>query len=240
MVSAACPSCKILLVEATSASNANLGAAVNEAVKLGASVVSNSYGGSESSSDPTYDTKYYNHSGVLVVASSGDNGYGVEYPAASPFVLAVGGTSLTKSTNSRGWTEGAWADAGSGCSKYGTKPTWQKDAGCSKRTVADVSAVADPNTGVAVYDTYGGVGGWLVFGGTSVASPLVAAIFARSGVSAKGTSFPYAHTSAFNDVTTGSNGTCSASAKYLCTAAKGYDGPTGLGTTNGKSLSAAK
>jgi hypothetical protein len=91
-----------------------------------------------------------------------------------------------------------------------------------------------------VYDSYGGAGGWLVFGGTSVASPLVAAIFARSGVSTKGVSFPYSHTTAFNDVTTGSNGTCSSSTKYLCTAVKGYDGPTGLGTPIGKSLAAAK
>ncbi|QUQ66239.1 S53 family peptidase [Kutzneria sp. CA-103260] len=230
MVSAVCPSCHILLVEATSASYANLGTAVNEAVKLGATAVSNSYGGGESSAETSYDS-YYNHPGVAITVSSGDSGYGVEYPAASRYVTAVGGTHLTTSSTSRGWTETAWSGAGSGCSAYESKPTWQTDTGCSRRTVADVSAVADPATGVAVYDTYG-ESGWLVFGGTSVASPIVASVYALSGnVSGVPASLAYSHTSSLFDVTSGSNGSCGSS--YLCTAKAGYDGPTGLGTPNG-------
>lgn len=235
MVSAICPNCNILLVEATSSSYANLGTAVNEAVKLGATAVSNSYGGSDSSSDSSYDSSYYKHSGVAITASSGDGGYGVEYPAASQYVTAVGGTSLSTASNTRGWTETAWSDAGSGCSAYETKPSWQTDTGCTKRTVADVSAVADPNTGVAVYDStsYEGYVGWLEFGGTSVSSPIIASVYAIAGNDTTVTygSYPYAHSSSLYDVTSGSNGTCSPS--YLCTAGTGYDGPTGLGTPDG-------
>jgi hypothetical protein len=237
MVSAACPACKIILVEANSASTADLGAAVNAAAAMGANAISNSYGGSESSGDTSTDTQYYNHPGIIITASTGDDGYGTEYPAAGAHVLAVGGTSLAKSTSPRGWAEGAWSDGGSGCSSVTAKPSWQKDTGCSKRTVADISAVADPNTGVAVYDTYGGskagATGWVVYGGTSASSPLVAAILVASGKGSIANSWPYANTGDFNDVTTGTNGTCSSSAKYLCTAGAGYDGPTGLGTPNG-------
>ena len=235
MVSATCPLCGILLVEATSPTTANLGTAVNTAARLGAKAISNSYGGGESSSDPTYDSQYYNHPGIMITASSGDGGYGVEYPAASKYVTAVGGTSLSTSTNARGWTESAWSGAGSGCSAYDTKPSWQADTGCSKRTVADVSAVADPNTGVAVYDSYAyqGTSGWLVFGGTSASSPIIASVYALAGNAATLTygSYPYSHTGSLNAVTSGSNGTCGGS--YLCTAGPGYDGPTGLGTPNG-------
>jgi hypothetical protein len=233
MVSAACPNCKILLVEATSASNSDLGAAVNTAAALGATVISNSYGGSESSSDTTYDTQYYHHPGVTILASSGDSGYGAQYPATGEYVIAVGGTSLVQSSSSRGWTEGAWSSGGSGCSKYAAKPSFQTDTGCSKRTEADVSAVADPNTGVAVYDTYG-ASGWQVYGGTSAASPLVAGILAASGKAGVDNSWPYANTGDFYDVTTGSNGSCTT--KYLCTAGVGYDGPTGWGTPNGAAI----
>ncbi|MDF3288644.1 S53 family peptidase [Streptomyces silvisoli] len=236
MVSAICPSCHILLVEANSASMGDLGASVNEAVKLGARYVSNSYGGGESSSDSGYDSQYFKHPGVAITASSGDSGYGVGYPAASRYVTAVGGTHLTTASSSRGWTETAWSGAGSGCSADDAKPSWQKDSGCGKRTVADVSAVADPATGVAVYDTYGGDPGWEVFGGTSVSSPIIASVYALAGTPSSGStpaSFPYAHTSALNDVTGGSNGSCGGS--YLCTAKPGYDGPTGLGTPKGVS-----
>jgi subtilase family serine protease len=238
MVSAIAPEAHIILVEAKTATTANLGTAVNEAVKLGAKFVSNSYGGSESSSDPSYDASYYNHPGVAITVSAGDGGYGVEYPAASQYVTAVGGTSLSTASNARGWTESVWSTSstegtGSGCSVYDTKPTWQKDTGCSKRTVSDVSAVADPATGVAVYDNYGGDPGWEVFGGTSVASPIIASVYADAGTPTL--SYPasglYADPSALNDVTTGSTSTCSPA--YLCTAEVGYDGPTGLGTPNG-------
>jgi len=240
MASAICPKCKILLVEASSASLANLGTAVNEAVKLGATVVSNSYGGGESTSDPTYDTKYYHHPGVPITASSGDNGYGVEYPAASQYVTAVGGTSLTAASNTRGWSETAWNGAGSGCSADDARPSWQSSLSvlasvCARRAVADVSADADPNTGVAVYDTFSfqGFSGWLVFGGTSVSAPIIASIYALAGNGSTVSDgrLPYSHTSALNDVVSGSNGTCGGS--RLCTATVGWDGPTGLGTPIG-------
>lgn len=232
MVSAICPNCHILLVEASSTSFSSLGAGVNEAVALGAKAVSNSYGGSESSSE-TSSASFYSHSGVVITASSGDGGYGVEVPAAYNTVVSVGGTSLTTSSSSRGWAETAWSGAGSGCSRFITKPSWQTDTGCTRRTVADVSAVANPSTGVSVYDTYGGVGGWLVFGGTSVASPIIASVYglAANEGSVNAASSLYSHTSSLFDVTSGSNGSCSGS--YLCTAKTGYDGPTGLGTPDG-------
>ncbi|MFC0548959.1 S53 family peptidase [Kutzneria chonburiensis] len=232
MVSAICPSCHILLVEATTASINNLGTAVNTAVRLGAVAVSNSYGGAEFSTETSADS-FYNHPGVAITVSSGDSGFGVEYPAASRFVTAVGGTHLTAGGGTRGWTETAWSGAGSGCSRFEAKPTWQHDTGCARRTVADVSAVADPATGVAVYDTYN-VGGWLVFGGTSVAAPVIAGVYALAGRPAAGSnpaSLAYSHTGSLFDVTSGSNGSCGGS--YLCTAKAGYDGPTGLGTPNG-------
>jgi subtilase family serine protease len=239
MVSAVCPNCSVLLVEATSPTFTNLGAAVNQAAILGATEISNSYGGGESSSDASYDASYFNHPGVAITVSSGDSGYGVQYPAASQYVTAVGGTKLTRSSSTRGWGETAWSGAGSGCSRYDAQPSWQSSMTnitgvCARRAVADVSAVADPNTGVAVYDsyTYQGVGGWLVFGGTSVSSPLIASVYALAG-NASATSYgsyPYSNTAALNDVTGGSNGSCG---NVLCNATSGWDGPTGLGTPNG-------
>jgi subtilase family serine protease len=230
MASAICPGCKILLVEGDTNSFANLAAAVNTAAGLGAHVVSNSYGGGESGSAGSEAA--YNHAGVAITASSGDAGFGVEFPASSPHVVAVGGTSLRTAANTRGWTETAWNGAGSGCSTVYAKPAWQTDTGCAQRTVADVSAVADPNTGVAVFaPTSRNKSAFLVFGGTSVAAPLIGAVYANNGGSVSFGSDPYAHTSALFDVVGGSNGTCSPS--YLCTAVAGYDGPTGLGTPSG-------
>ncbi|MFY7567745.1 S53 family peptidase [Streptomyces sp. WI04-05B] len=240
MASATCPNCNILLVEATSATMANLGTAVNRAVTLGAKFVSNSYGGSESSSDTGYDTSYFNHPGVAITVSAGDADYGAEYPAASKYVTSVGGTKLSTASNTRGWTETVWKTSstegtGSGCSAYDAKPTWQTDATCTKRMISDVSAVADPATGVSVYDTYG-ESGWVTYGGTSAASPIIAGVYALAGTPTSTSypaKFPYAvaGTSALNDVTSGNNGTCSTS--YYCTAGTGYDGPTGLGTPAG-------
>ncbi|MFE7314418.1 S8 family serine peptidase [Streptomyces sp. NPDC057555] len=239
MVSAACPSCHILLVEANSASMDDLGTAVNRAVSMGAKFVSNSYGGSEDSTDTTSDAQYFNHPGVAITVSSGDSGYGVEYPAASQYVTAVGGTSLQQDSSARGWSETVWGSsaggegAGSGCSQYDAKPAWQQDTGCGNRTVADVASVADPATGLAVYDTYQ-ASGWNVYGGTSASSPFIAGVYALAGTPGAGdtpASYPYSHAGALNDVTDGANGSCSPS--YLCTAGTGYDGPTGLGTPNG-------
>ncbi len=240
MVSAIAPEAHILLVEATNESNDDLGASVDEAVALGAKFVSNSYGSNytsvagsgENPSETTTMDAYYNHPGVAVIASAGDSGYGVSYPAASQYVTSVGGTTLTADPGSaRGWSETAWSGTGSGCSLYEPKPAFQHDIGCANRSVADVSAIADPNTGVAVYES--GTG-WNVYGGTSVASPVIAGVYADAGTPASGTypnSYPYAAGTGLNDVTNGNDGGCTVG--YLCNAVTGYDGPTGLGTPDG-------
>lgn len=232
MVSATCPNCHILLVEATTSLTSDLATAENTAARLGANEISNSYGGSEGSpSDPAYS-----HSGIVITASTGDSGYsgGVQDPSAYSSVVAVGGTTLSKVSNSRGWSETAWSGADSGCSAYVVKLSWQKDA-CSMRNVADISAVADPNTGVAVYDSipYEGGIGWQVVGGTSASSPIIAAVFALAGNASSQTAASnlYANASALYDVVGGNNGSCSV--QYECNAVAGYDGPTGLGTPNG-------
>jgi subtilase family serine protease len=251
MVSAICPNCKIILVEATTNSFDDLGASVDTAVALGADVVSNSYGGGEWNGEQ-YNTDW-THPGVAITASSGDygyfgDGYAAQWPATSQSVTAVGGTHLRRSGNSRGWAETAWGDgvsgdlgAGSGCSGEIAKPSWQSDTGCPRRTIADVAADADPDTGAAVYDSYpyrGTVYGWFVSGGTSQAAPIIAGVYALAGNTAAidDASGLYAH-HRFFDVRSGSNGTCAST--YLCTAVSGYDGPTGLGTPNGYQAFAA-
>ena len=233
-----CQTCKVLLVEANSASIASLGAAENEAAALGAVAISNSWGSSESSSETNWDSAFFDHPGVAITASSGDGGFGVEWPAASPDVTAVGGTTLTVGSGNSYGGESAWADGGSGCSAVETQPAWQAGLGsCPMRSVADVAADADPNTGAAVYDSvaYQGQSGWYQVGGTSLSSPLIASVYAladdTSTISNGSTPYAYRGTSALHDVTTGSNGTCSAS--YLCNAGVGYDGPTGVGTPDG-------
>jgi subtilase family serine protease len=232
---AVCQNCNILLVESDSNSYTNLMAAVDRARIMGANVVSNSYGSSEFPSETSYDS-YFNHPGIAYTVSSGDNGYGVQYPAASQYVTAVGGTTLKLSGNSY-LSETAWGGSGSGCSLYETKPSFQTDSGCLKRTVADVSADADPNTGAAVYDSfrYQGQKGWFKVGGTSLAAPLVAATYALGGVPSgvQANSLPYSsgNSSNLHDIVIGSNGNCSPS--YLCKAGAGYDGPTGLGSPSG-------
>ncbi|HEY7223797.1 MAG TPA: putative Ig domain-containing protein [Micromonosporaceae bacterium] len=231
MVSAICPSCKILLVEANSASDANLYTAEDYAASH-AQFVSNSWGGSEYSGQTT-DDSHFNHPGVVITVSSGDDGHGAEYPATSRYVTAVGGTTLNTAGNARGWTETVWNGAGSGCSSFDIKPTWQTvTTGCTRRAEADVAAVANPSTGVAVYQTYG-ASGWVVYGGTSVAAPIIASVYALAGTAGAGdypASYPYAHPGNLYDVTSGNNGTCGAP---MCTAGGGWDGPTGLGTPNG-------
>jgi subtilase family serine protease len=231
MVSATCPNCRILLVEANSNAWADFFASVNMAAAFSPVAISNSYGAAEYSGEVT-DAANYHHPGIAVTASSGDNGYLAEFPAASSYVTAVGGTSLLVAGNARGWSETAWSGSGSGCSAYITKPVWQKDLGCANRTIADVAVVGDPNTGVASYDTYG-LAGWQVFGGSSIGAPVVASAYALAGNTAGLTygSYPYAHASSLFDIVSGSNGTCSS--PYLCNAGVGYDGPTGLGTPNG-------
>ncbi len=232
MVSANCPHCHILVIETNSASFADLATGVNTAARLGAVAISNSYGGNESSSDATYAASY-NHPGIAITASNGDSGYGAQTPASYPTLTAVGGTSLKTASNTRGWSETVWSGSGSGCSAYEAKPTWQKDPSCTKRMIGDVAYIGDPYTGVAVYDSFGSRRntGWLVFGGTSVGAPAIAAIYALSGNTAGvPASLAYA-SSALNDVTSGSNGTCPVA--YYCNAEVGYDGPTGKGTPIG-------
>lgn len=232
MVSATCPDCKILLVEASSSSFTNLSAAVNYAASRGVSAISNSYGGTD-----TAGVSAYNHPGIAITASAGDSGYGVEAPASFGTVIAVGGTSLHKATNTRGWTETAWSGTGSGCSAKNIKPAWQSSTTtkCTTRANTDVSAVADPQTPVAVYDStaYGTTAaGWIGEGGTSVASPIIASVYALSRNTASyPASYTWAHRTALNDVASGANGTCAIT--IWCHAAAGWDGPTGLGTPRG-------
>jgi hypothetical protein len=234
MASAMCSGCKIMLVQADSATLANLAAAVNTAASRGANVISNSYGGGEAGTT-SYETAY-RHPGVAVTVSTGDSGYGVQFPASSPNVIAVGGTHLTRASNGRGWAETAWSSGGSGCSSVYAKPAGQSDPLCATRMEADISAVGDPATGVAVYgpNGRGSASSWLVFGGTSVSAPLIGGMYGASGVNPTASQHIYtAAATSFNDVTAGTNGSCGGT--YFCTAGAGYDGPTGRGTPNGSS-----
>jgi subtilase family serine protease len=255
MVSAICPLCKIDLVEADNDSGDGLYIAEQSAATtLGAKYISNSWGGSETSTDTTYDSEYFGVSGVVYTASAGDSAYsgGVIYPATSPHVVSVGGTTLDTSTNARGWTESVWKTSstegtGSGCSAYEPQPSWQASisilkAACSDRVDNDVAADADPNTGAAVYDTSNGNGGWLEVGGTSESSPIIASTFALAGNNGNGGNNAadsiYTHTSNLYEVTASNNGTCTppAADSVLCTAtgaANTYNGPTGWGTPDG-------
>jgi subtilase family serine protease len=232
MASAMCPNCRLYLIEANSNAFSNLVVAEATAARLGAHAISNSYGVAEANTQ-SYEAAY-NHPGIAITASTGDTGYGVEFPASSPHVIAVGGTHLVTATNSRGWSESVWPGAGSGCSTVYAKPRWQVDAGCRMRTVADTAAVADPRTGVSVYGPVSTRGsGWMIFGGTSAAAPLIAGIYGARASVVSYASGLYSHTSYLFDVSTGSNGSCGGS--YLCTGKVNYDGPTGLGTPNGTS-----
>jgi hypothetical protein len=240
MASAICPLCNIVLVEASSDSGNGLFVAENVAANV-AGYISNSWGGSESTSDISLDSSNFNHPGDVITASAGDSDFGVIYPAASPNVVSVGGTRLSTASNSRGWTESVWnttpgsEGTGSGCSAVEPQPSWQAAlglTGCSRRIDNDVAADADPTTGVAVYDTSNGNGGWNEVGGTSASAPMLAAMFALAGSPGNTpASDIYTHTGNFFDVTTGSNGSCSPA--YLCTGETGYDGPTGIGTPIG-------
>jgi subtilase family serine protease len=236
-VSAACPDCKILVVQAKTASVTNLGKAVSTAARQpGVVAISNSYGGGDLA-DSTYGT-YYNHPGIAITASTGDSGYqGASYPASSAYVTAVGGTSLVPAGNtSRGWSESVWSGAGSGCSTrnaaLAAAASW--NTGCARRASADVSAAADPaHGGLAVYwPTSRRASTWAQVGGTSESAPIIAAVYAMSGNTAGyANAIPYGNAGALFDITTGSNGSCPTT--QWCTARTGWDGPTGLGTPNG-------
>lgn len=250
-ISSACPSCHILLVEANSAGTADLDKAEDTAAaQPGVAAISNSWGGTEDATELS-DDAHFNHPGLAITASAGDSGYGTSWPATSPYVTAVGGTSLAAASNPRGWTETVWSGTGSGCSPYEPKPAWQTDTGCAKnRTDNDVAADGDPSSGIGIYDTYNacgsnglcdllielgivpGLDGWAQAGGTSLSSPLVASVYALAGNTGSLTygSYPYGHSSALFDVASGSNGVCGS---YLCQAQAGYDGPSGNGTPDG-------
>jgi subtilase family serine protease len=240
MVSAACPRCKIIMVEAAQPTFADLAAAENTAVRLGAQVVTNSYGARESGFTQA-NAKAYRHPGHVIVASSGDHGFtAAQFPANLASVTAVGGTELAKAASARGWTEKVWhaggGASGSGCSAYVAKPAWQHDPHCPGRTSADVAAVA---WNIPIYDSsLGKAGPWLTAAGTSVAAPLIAGVYGLAGNAATvQPGYEYAHTSALFDITRGNNGLVNGAAAcggdYLCVAKKGYDGPTGLGTPDG-------
>jgi hypothetical protein len=284
-----CPSCRILLVEAESNANSSLYAAELTAASLGANEISNSWGGEE----PSVDSPAFDHPGVVITASAGDDGYldwlsgrassASEYPASSPNVIAVGGTRLKLNATSSAWeretvwNDGGWRNGrpegfgagGGGCSASFPADAWQQGVadwsavGCgSRRAVADVSADADPYTGVAVYDSteYERSRGWTMIGGTSVAAPIIASAFALAGGS-HGVAYPaqtlyenqQAAPATLHDVTIGSNGEChrrvnaetgearcsseelgrSCVGQAICLAAAGYDGPSGVGTPAG-------
>jgi hypothetical protein len=238
MVSAACPQCKIMVVEASSASIGDLAAAEDTAARLGAQVISNSFGSRESGQTQAYAADY-SHPGHTIVVASGDDGFtAASSPANLATVTAVGGTQLARASNKRGWTERVWDDggaSGSGCSAYVAKPAWQHDAHCPTRTIADVSALA---WNVPAYDET--AGGWLTIGGTSAAAPLIAGVFGLAGNAATiGPGYPYRHAGSLFDITVGNNdlikeaGGATCGYDYLCVAKKGYDAPTGLGTPDG-------
>lgn len=245
MISAVCPNCHITVVEATSATMSDLGTAENEAVTLGADFIDNDWFTAETADETSYDGEYFDHPGVAITAPGDDDGYGdITYPAASSDVIAVGGTVLTADSSQRGYNETAWPDTNSGCSAFEPKPSWQTDTGCTTRSLNDISA--DAGTPVAYYDTPT-AGSWSTDTGTGVAAAIVAAAYALAGTpgssdypaeypyehpggdyTTPGNAYPYA--TGLNNITSGSNGTCSVT--YLCTAGNGYNGPTGLGSPN--------
>jgi hypothetical protein len=233
--SAICPMCSILLLEANSSSFSDLGTAAttgsNTAHVL---AISNSYGTQGDVAEilyPAWDNAA--KKGIAVLASAGDWGYGTSFPASSSNVLGVGGTTLAVDGNTGVRTaETVWSSTGSGCSTYNAAPSWQVIPTSPCRTlkaVADISADADPNSGFQIYTTYSGITGWWIFGGTSLSSPLLGALYAMQGYGLSGAgAYAWAPGTPSFDVKSGSNGSCSPS--VLCTAGVGWDGPTGLGS----------
>jgi subtilase family serine protease len=245
MASAACPSCKLLLIQAQDDVSDGLMQAQATAAKLGANVISDSWGSAETAQRTGLSQETFFNLGkpIAIFIAAGDSGYdnagqGPDYPSTSQYVIAVGGTTLIKAAGTtRGWTETAWSTkagttgaGGSSCSLSVAKPAWQQNlmTSCTLRAASDVAAVGDPATGLAVYNA--GAGGWIVVGGTSAAAPFVAGVFALYSLGTVAPSYPYTHLSAFNDVLSGTNGACG---NVLCNAGKGWDGPTGVGTPNG-------
>jgi hypothetical protein len=298
---AICQNCRIVLVEAENPAYNNLTIAENTAAgAVGAQEISNSWGGPETNLTGA-EIAAFDHPGIVITASSGDDGYlswGLgesepldidepDFPSASPDVVAVGGTKLTLSGGDTWAGESVWNEdpnpetsryegaAGGGCSLRFTAQAWQQavpdwtSVGCEhRRAVADVSADADPSSGVAIYDStpypyeekgkkLSTVLDWVPIGGTSLASPIIASMFALAG-GAHGVEYPaktlYSHLGSklLHDVTSGGNGECDdgylkgctgsmnplspldcGEVALICNAAPGYDGPTGVGTPDG-------
>ena len=245
-VSALCPNCKILLVEASDASDTNLDRAVVEAANLHANQISNSW----SDQEPTPIFGTYSFANAAVIAATGDTGYvggGYDaYPAAFPSVTAAGGTSLAPVSggqSARGFGESAWSvddwgsAASSGCDVSQPKPAYQHDTGCTGRAYSDLSADADPETGLMVYGS--AIGGWWQYGGTSLATPLIAAYEAITGVNGTTPQWAYTDSALLNDPVTGSSGDCPPDILYICQGGAGYDGPTGVGSISGAVVAGA-
>jgi subtilase family serine protease len=233
MITAACPHCKTLVVEADDTSDTAIFAAMDTAARLGAQVIVTGFGNREYAGQDA-DAVHFDHPGHAIVTAAGDEGFTAGmFPAVLGTVTAVGGTTLSRAHNSRGWTETAWGLGGSGCSAYVNKPAWQHDPHCPGRTVADVAAVAQ---NLAVYDSYT-EGGWLIASGTSASAALVAGVFGLAGNAAHTTpGYPYTHSTHLYDITGGTNDLLNGAKcghDYLCTAKRGYDAPTGLGTPDG-------
>jgi Subtilase family len=247
MVSAACPLCNILVVQADDNLSDGLFLGQRAAVQLGATVISNSWGATETrSTSPAQTTRnesFFNHPNVAIFAASGDHGFndegagtagpGPNYPATSAHVIAVGGTRLVRAPGARGWDETAWRSGGSACSYAIPKPAYQTASPCPFKANTDIAAIGDPSTGAAVYNARGG--GWRVAGGTSASSPFVAAVFAATGNGTQTGAFVASNPDKLNDVIVGNNGSCG-TMTLLCNAAAGWDGPTGFGTPNATAL----
>jgi kumamolisin len=228
------PGAKIILVEANSNSYRDLFKAVDKATQLvqaaGGGQVSMSWGGTEFSTEGSYDSHFPLNGGVVYFASSGDTGGVVIYPSVSPFVVAAGGTTIT-SLSAR--TENGWGGSGGGVSQYEGKPNFQGGLPGTKRMVPDISYDADPNTGVSVYDSTAcqGYVGWMVFGGTSVSSPALAGImnsaasFSVDSQAQLTQTYTKIGTGSYYDVLLGTAGGN--------TAKSGYDLVTGVGTPRG-------
>jgi hypothetical protein len=237
VISAVCPKCKILVVQATSPSPLDMYTAQNAAAAAHPAVISDSWGGPEQG-DLSVQEPFFDHPGIAQFAAAGDAGFnnggaGPNYPSTSAHVIAVGGTSLVEAPNARGFTETAWVEGGSSCSGSIARPAFQPASPCTKRVAADIAAIGDPQTGVAVFNAANG--GWLTLGGTSAAAPIVAAIFASIGRGDITAAQLAQSTGALFDVTAGRNGSCSS---ILCNAGAGWDGPTGFGTPSAARLAA--
>lgn len=242
---AVAPGASIVLIEAASASFSDLIAAIDKAVALGANVVSMSWGGREFRGETSIDSHFCNKATVFF-ASSGDSGHGAEYPSASPCVISVGGTTASTDVSGTYVGETAWSGSGGGASRYESLPAAQSQSPYvgskwgKMRVTPDAAYIADPNTGFAVYDSYGynGQAGWFQVGGTSAGSPQWAALFATALRSNWSGNLSLIYKAAnsygtnFHDITSGSNGTCGTS----CTASTNFDLITGLGSPRSSSI----